>query len=378
MTAEMQYMNGGGDNLDLYFAGSSHNLSSQWINELNLNRLFSQELNRTEIARMVEMKKNGQYTGKILIDSGAFTAHTQGIEVDVDEYISYLNSITEQVNVFAQVDKIPGQFGKPKTDEDLLEAPKLSWENYLYMRPKLKEPEKLMPIYHQGEKLEWLKNMLEWTDEHGNHIPYIGISPANDKAQSEKDKFIDMCFDTIKRSSNPNVKTHAFGMTNLKTLTEYPFTSSDSTTWVMTPVNGGIMTKMGVVGISAQSKSSTSINNKTPDQIAALSRYIHECGFELEDMREAPIETVIKRIQAKVDIDTEKCRAVLEGKAKPDSEALKEAIKFEKGRSISGKTEYKAYLERIRWNIHYLARWSKEYQYKPKAFKKPNLLRGRM
>lgn len=364
--------------MDLYFAGSSHNKASEWINELQLNRLFSQELNRTEIARIIEKKKSGEYLGKIFIDSGAFTAHTKGITVDVDEYIEYLNSITEHVHCFAQVDCIPGQFGKPKTEKQLAEAPEKSWENYLYMRPKLKQPEKLLPIYHQGESVRWLRNMLEWTDENGNHIPYIGISPANDKSQKEKDAFIDMCFYEIRKSSNPNVQTHAFGMTNLRTLSEYPITSGDSTSWALTAVNGGIMTKWGVIGMSAQSKNSNAYKGKSEANRRIIDEYIASNGFDVLNLIEAPDDIVVKRIQAKLPegtISDEELMMHLKNGTRPSGDEVRGAFNFEKGRSIKGEFEYKAYLERIRWNICYLAKWSQNYEYKPKLTTRRSLLK---
>ncbi len=363
--------------MDLYFAGASHNLASQWINELQLNRLFSQELNRPEVTKMIELKKQGLYTGKIFIDSGAFSAHTQGITVDVDEYIEYLNSITEYVHCFAQVDCIPGVFGKPKTIEELNSAPRLSFFNYLYMRPKLKQPEKLLPIYHQGEDVKWLRNMLEWTDENGNHIPYIGISPANDKSQKEKNAFIHMCFEEIKHSSNPDVMTHAFGMTNLNTLTAYPFTSGDSSSWVQTAVNGGIMTKYGVIGMSAQSKNSNAYKGKSLSQQKIIDEYIASQGFDVLNMIEAPVDTVIQRIQAKLDPDTisdEELRLILTKKKKCPDGKVKEVVKFENGRSIKGEHDYKAYLERIRWDIHFLAKWQANYQHVPHVRSRKSLI----
>lgn len=364
-------------NMDLYFAGSSHTMSSQWINELNLNRLFSQELNRSEITKMIELKKSGVYKGKILIDSGAFTAHTKGIELDVDEYISYLNSITDYVDCYAQVDTIPGQFGKPKTDEQLKNAPMSSFENYLYMRPKLRQPEKLLPVYHQGEDIKWLHNMLEWADDNGNHIPYIGISPANDKSQKEKNKFIEMCFREIRKSSNPKVKTHAFGMTNLETLTLYPFTSADSTSWALTAVNGGIMTKWGVIGMSAKSKNSNAYKGKSAADKKLIDEYIASKGFDVLNLIEADDATVIARIQAKLPegtISDDDLQVILDGKAKPTNDQVKEVVKYEKGRSIKAEFDYKAYLERIHWNICYLAEWLKNYNHKPHTVTRRSLL----
>lgn len=388
--------------MDLYFAGMSHTLAAKKIIELGCNRLFSQEINRPEIKKMVEMKKAGQYSGKILIDSGAFTAHTKGIEIDVDEYIEYLNSITEYVDCYAQVDHIPGQFGKPKTTQQLLEAPKLSWDNYMYMRPKMKEPDKLTPIYHQGENIYWLKTMLEWTDSNGEHIKYIGISPANDKSQPEKNKFIEMCFDIIKCSSNPNVKTHAYGMTNLNALEKFPFTSADSTSWALTAVNGGIMSDYGVIAVSQQNQNSSALRGK-PEKIQKLIiDYLKSYGYDINDLVEAPEETVIDRVVAKTALTPLEVYDVLHSRDKVKiptrSQPLigrkpkvgttgktyknipkeyADIIKYENGRSIAGRHDHKAYLHRIWWNIDYLKRWEDNYTYTPKLDgRKYSLLQG--
>lgn len=385
--------------MNLYFAGASHNLASKMIIDLGCNRLFSQEINRNEISKMVELRRNQGYSGKILIDSGAFTAHTQGIEVDVDEYIEYINGIIDAIDVFAQVDTIPGTFGKPKTDEELAAAPKSSWENYLYMRERVKEPDKLMPIYHQGENVYWLTNMLEWTDENGKHIPYIGISPANDKSQPEKNKFIDMCFEIIAKSSNPNVQTHAYGMTNLKVLEKYPFTSADSTSWALTAVNGSIMSPWGVIPLSAQNKNSGAFRGRSKQEQEQITEFIASRGFDVMNMIEAPEDVVIDRISNKINLSKLEIYDVLHcrDQKKPQlrgtpligrkpkvgttgknfsniTKEQAEVIKYEKGRSIKGEHDYKAYLERIRWNIAYLKYWADHYTYNPESGNKKNLL----
>lgn len=382
--------------MNLYFAGSSHTLSSQWIIENNLNRLLSQEINRTEIDKITKLRKDGSYTGHILIDSGAFTAHRQGIEIDVDEYIDYINSISEYIDVYAQVDKIPGEFGKPKTQEQLLSAPQESWDNYLYMRPKMKEPDKLMPIYHQGESVKWLENMLEATFD-GKHIPYIGISPANDKSQAEKNRFIDTCFSIIRKSSNPNVQTHAYGMTNLSTLSKYPFTSADSTSWALTAVNGSIMTPWGNTPLSAQNTNSGAFRGRPPAEQQAIREHIASKGFDIDNMIEASEDIVISRIAASSSLSPEDAREVLHSTVprKPSKSLLlkkhesiqqtgktlktispedAEVVKFEKGRSIKGEFEYKAYLERIHWNILYLRDWAASHAYVPDTMRRKNLL----
>ena len=235
---------------NLYFAGRGPSKVANYKMENNLNQLFSQLNERSSIKEYLS-KVNDISKAKLFIDSGAWSAHSQGKEVDVDDYIKYINENDQYFYIYAQVDKIPGEFRKPKTKEQKLEAPEISWKNYLYMKNKVKTRDKLIPVFHQGEDFKWLKNMLEYTHEDtGEHIPYIGISPANDSPIPGKLAFVDKCFDIIKHSSNSNVKTHAFGMTSLKILEKYPFTSADSTSYLMQAVNGSIMTEYGAINIS--------------------------------------------------------------------------------------------------------------------------------
>ena len=123
------------------------------------------------------------------------------------------------------------------------------------MRPKMKKPEGLLYTFHVGEPFEYLKQALEWTDENGKHIPYIALGGMVGKTTSIRENFLDTCFDIIKHSSNPTVKVHAFGMTNFNLLSQYPITSADSSSYIMTAINGGVMTERGVIEVSEQKNS---------------------------------------------------------------------------------------------------------------------------
>ena len=265
---------------DLYFAGTQSSLLFDWIIQNCGCKLFSQVKERTDIKYWIE---NGGDAGKLFIDSGAYTVYTNGIELDVDEYINYINSIDEHLTIFAQVDKIPGVHGQEKTIEQILEAPELSWKNYLYMREKVKSPDKLLPIFHRREDFKYLKQMLETTFD-GKHIPYIGLACTTDSSVPEKKEWFEKCFDIIKKSSNPNVKTHAFGMTSLKLLEQYPFTSADSTSWIMVGANGNIMTPFGLVNVS-DSKEHLKNNIANNVGVDNLEKYLQSIGIELELVR---------------------------------------------------------------------------------------------
>lgn len=271
---------------NLYFAGIGCKAGLQRIRDRSCNQLLSQLNDRREIKKWVQyFKDHPECKSKLFIDSGAFSAHTKGKVVDVDDYINFMNEIDDYVHIFAQVDTIPGVFGQPKTREQLLEAPAKSWENYLYMKDRVKSVDKLIPVFHQGEDFKWLVNMLEYTHEDGHHIPYIGISPANDVSVAKKTKWLIEVFRVIKNSSNPDVKTHAFGMTSLHLLEQFPFTSADSTTWVMTAANGNILTKYGTIRVSDRTMGEVDhIMQQAPTVINSLESYLNKYGFTLQQM----------------------------------------------------------------------------------------------
>lgn len=304
----------------LFFAGAMNSQFEVDLQDKGANRLCSQLLDRNAISCWREGRTRGTCKGNLIIDSGAFSAHTRDAEVDVDKYIEYLNEIDDDVFVCAQVDKIPGKFRQPKSRQDLEEAPELSWKNYLYMRDKLKSPEKLLPIFHQGEDYKWLHNILEWRGPNGEKVEYMGISPANDQPVKEKIKFIEKCFNIIKKSSNPNIKTHAFGMTSLYVLEMYPFTSADSTSWLLNGANGSIMTKYGSVTVSAKSSHLPTHIRKMPKAAQQeIQKYVESKGYDMQSLSES-------------------------------------------------------YVERIKFNIDYLLDWSRNYRYNPSSVRRRSLI----
>lgn len=264
---------------DLYFAGTQNEDCESFMLKNNLCRLQSQVNDRKNISRWCQEEVHG----KLFIDSGAYTVYTRNIDLDVDEYIKYINSIDEHLTIFAQVDKIPGVHGQPKTKEQILEAPELSWKNYCYMRERVNSPDKLLPIFHRRENWKYLSQILE-TTFNGKNIPYIGLAATTDSTVKEKEEWFDKCFDIIRKSSNPNVKTHAFGMTSLKLLQRYPFTSADSTSWIMVGANGNIMTPFGIITVS---DSQSHLNNHISNNIGIdkLKDYLESIDLDLDLVR---------------------------------------------------------------------------------------------
>ena len=279
---------------DLYLASfdDSKIMNDAWENDWPL--LYSQINNRGCIINRLSAPTNG----KLLIDSGAHSAHTKGITLDLEEYIGFVNENIDKFTLYVQVDKIPGVYRMPKTAKDWLEAPQLSWENYLYMREKSKDPSKLVPVFHQGEDLKWLRNMLDYTFSDGSHIPYIGLSPRGDVSLKAKYDFSAECFATIQNSSNPNVKTHAFGATSLEMLERLPYTSADSTTWVLVSAFGqvwmpncidGDINGVGIkLGVSEENRSHPTATQTYWEQPAKIKKklddYFESIGTNIEEL----------------------------------------------------------------------------------------------
>lgn len=254
-----------------------------------LDILVSQ-LDRSSINQNIQWRKDG-FCRWLFIDSGAFSVHTGKAKITADEYIDYINSIIDDIDVFAQLDKIPGTFQMPKEPKDYEESARLSWENYLYMRKRVKDPSKLMPVMHQGESMDHLKMMLEWKDENSEHLNYIGISPSNDRSQEDKDVYLRNCNDVIRDSSNPNVKTHLYGMTSLESLSKYHCYSADSISHRLIAGYCKILSPtFGVVSVSKRPRTSSVKSNlsflETADEynLNILKKEVEACGLTMEQI----------------------------------------------------------------------------------------------
>lgn len=272
-----------GENLDLYLAGGEWEKEGTMVDVLELrpNLLFSYVAGKV----VTDTYTQDNRVHKLFIDSGAYSAWTRGVEIDVDEYIDWINERADYIDLFGQIDVIPGDKVHGATLEQVRVAAEKTWENYLYMRERVKYPERLLYTFHVGEPIQYLEQALEWKDSQGDLIPYIALGGMVGKSESIRRSFLDSCFDVIRRSSNPNVKVHAFGMTSFKLLSNYPITSADSTTWIMTGANGGIMTDVGTVIVSEQRSNQSNHYSHLPKHLQKeFEETIAEYGFTLDEL----------------------------------------------------------------------------------------------
>ena len=295
------------------------------------------QLDKSSIQCMLDLKKDG-VVKSLFIDSGAYSMYTgKAKDLDVNEYIDFVNSIDDDICLIAQLDTLPGKFGIPKKREDYIESGKKSWENYLYMRKKLKSPEKLIPVFHYGEPFSVLQNMLDWrdktydpskdgrkkndkgqvwSDEFGwiypDRVVVCGLSPANDPAQGVKNRYLAECYDFIAKSSYTDIKTHLFGMTSLDALKKFPAFSADSVSHrLRTGYNKLFTRKWGTISLSDKSRTV-----KTKSNMSFLETCDEATYKEFEDLAASygfTIEQLKNENSCRVAFDIVEVQKAIEG-----------------------------------------------------------------
>ena len=279
-----------GEHFDLYFAGWCNDDIMEIIINNDYNQLLSNINERDQIYKYIEAKKIG-WKGKLLIDSGAFSIHKSKKEVPLQDYIDFLNANHEYLDYYIQLDDIPGEWGRKPTPEEVADSPKKTWENYLYMVDRLVEPKKLLPVFHQGEDFDYLRQMLEYRDKDGNPIEYICISSNKSLDAKRRYEWYKRCYDVIERSSNPNVKTHSLGTQSQKHINSIPFTSADATSWILSAGNGTLFTKYGTLYVSDHG---LNLKKNIANGIAVdtIKEYFESKGFTLDELASSSLERV--------------------------------------------------------------------------------------
>lgn len=226
---------------DYYFAGATtHRIESVLVN-LNANILKSFYTETSTLKRWFNYKKLG-WNGKLFIDNGEFTMHRQGGTIDIDKYIYYLNTNDKYIDLAVALDKIPGTWGVPHTRREIDDASVITYNNYMYMRDNCKSPEKLLPVFHQEERLEFLQKLLNI-----DGLKYICISGRKDLTPDARKQFYSSVFNVIEQSVNPNIKVHCLGSGTVSDAEQFNFTSMDSTSCNMVAANGNIFVRDSVV-----------------------------------------------------------------------------------------------------------------------------------
>ena len=214
-------------------------------------------------------RKHGK---KMFCDSGAYSAHTQGVSIDIDGYIDWTSRHMDVIHMIAAL--------------DVIGDPAASWDNFEYM---IRKGVDAIPTYHFGEPFEYLLKMLDY--------PYIAIGGLVGAKRAQLQYWLDDIWDKylIDGSGNPKVKVHGFGLTDSVLMFRYPWYSVDSTAWVLTSRFGSIFIDLPgapnqKVIISSQSPQTKSLDKHYDTMAPYLREEIRKTveakGFHIDDLRE--------------------------------------------------------------------------------------------
>jgi len=221
----------------IYAAGSSVDIQTDIEIAKKTIRLFSYyhlNINGFGTTTWNFLMNNPKNTVNLMLDSGAFSAWSQKVTIDLDQYITFCLKYARYIDYIINLDVIPAEFGRRPTKAEAEQSAKDGWRNYKYMLSKGIPYEKLIPVFHQGEDMKWLTRMKK--------IPYIGLSPANDRTTSQKIQWLDECMNYVTDADGyPVNKWHGFAVTSLRLMLRYPWYSVDSTSWVITGRNGAVI-----------------------------------------------------------------------------------------------------------------------------------------
>jgi hypothetical protein len=155
----------------------------------------------------------------LFIDSGAFSAWSQKLTIDVQDYIAFIKENLDIIDVYANLDVIKDAQG--------------TWKNQRIMENAGLHP---LPVYHVEDDIKYLHKCID------NYAYFCLGGMAKGYSTAERTGFLDRCFKIICDTPDhfPKCKVHGFGMTSLPLMLRYPWYSIDSTSWIMTGRMGSI------------------------------------------------------------------------------------------------------------------------------------------
>lgn len=177
---------------------------------------------------------------KIFLDSGAFSAYTLGVDIDLPTYCDYIkrnDDIIRRDDGIVMASVLDG-IGDPQE----------TYENQLAMERHGVRP---LPCFHAGED----ERYLEWYVKNYEYITLGGMVGGSTKQLMI---WLDRIWDRYLTdgSGNPRIKVHGFGITSIPLMERYPWWSCDSSSWIQSAAFGSVITPdYGPMNVSDKSPS---------------------------------------------------------------------------------------------------------------------------
>lgn len=188
--------------MKLYFASPANSdfylLKIMGVKRMLFSYHYLKKMNKRECKKYMKVDD-------LFLDSGAFSAYNLGVEIDLSEYIKFINE--NNCDIYASLDVI-GDGKKTLENTNLM----------IY--------EGLKPIhtFHKGSEIEWLHKSLELD------LDYIALGGIAFGSKEEVKLWLNKVWKII-LERRPEIKVHGFACTSFDLMRDYPWYSVDSTTW---------------------------------------------------------------------------------------------------------------------------------------------------
>ena len=175
----------------------------------------------------------------LFLDSGAFSAFTKNVDINIDEYIEFIKKYEQHLDVYANL--------------DVIKNAEATMVNQRYMESKGLHP---LPVYHLGSDHSYLEHYSE-------NYEYIGLGGMAGIDTPKPTIIAQLDELWMKYLANEDgtarVKVHGFACTGTELVKRYPWYSVDSTSWVLNGRFGSVFCPIGdlnKITISDQSDTS--------------------------------------------------------------------------------------------------------------------------
>jgi len=213
----------------------------------------------------LRIRENGD---RVFLDSGAFSAFSLGVEVDLPEYCRWIQENLDIVRV---------------EDGDLMASvldgigdPLKTYRNQLAMEQLGVRP---LPCFHYGEDERYLEHYIA-------NYRYITIGGMVPISTPQLFHWLDRIWNKylIDGSGRARIKVHGFGLTSLPLMQEYPWYSVDSSSWVQIGAHGNIIMDGKTLAFSSQSPSRKNANqhvDSLPETMrSAIEQKLVSMGYD--------------------------------------------------------------------------------------------------
>jgi hypothetical protein len=194
---------------------------------------------------------------RIFLDSGAFSAHTLGVDLSIAEYCDF---ILRNDDIIRKEDGI-----LMASVLDGIGDPLLTYRNQLEMEARGVRP---LPCFHANEDERYLEYYVA-------NYEYITLGGMVGGSTKQLMTWLDRMWGRylLDGAGNPKVRVHGFGITAVPLMERYPWYSCDSSSWIQAAAFGAIIIPgYGNLDVSAESPK----NHVRGEHISTLTEIEYE------------------------------------------------------------------------------------------------------